>query len=201
MHRILLVDDHPYIRVGIRSLLTNAMLVKEVYEASNLHEAEKALSEHPVDLVICDISLGEESGIDLLKRWGSEVSFVMLSIFEAHIYIDKCMSLGAKAYLAKGTDPKELLQTVDKVLQEIPLHKPISVKSDSGQDILNNLSAQERNVLMDLVQGLGMRDISSKRNLGYTTVATYRKRILDKTGLENTNDLIRMAIKMGLIHP
>jgi len=117
------------------------MLAGEILEAGSLQEADMILNQHDLDLVICDISMGKESGINLLERWGRDVAFIMLSIFETQFYVEKCMSLGARAYLAKGTDPKQLLDTVNRILHEIPLRKTVALKTPQSDDhVLKNLS-------------------------------------------------------------
>jgi len=198
MQKILFVDDHVVIRAGILTLLKKAFPRYEFLEAGSLSEAEEALNEHEVDMVLCDISLGKETGLDLLTRYHSSINFVMLSIFEEAVYARRCLDLGAKAYLNKGCAPEELVITVQRVIAEIPVP---SNKTQKKLTPFESLSEREREVLEDIANGLTLHEIAGKRGIQYSTVKTYKQRIMDKTHCKHGPELLFFALKHGLVQP
>ena len=199
MHKILFVDDHVVIRVGILTLLKRAFPKYEFLEAGCLDEAEKALEPNDIDLVLCDVSLGKESGLDLLQRHWRKINFVILSIFEEAVYARRCLDLGAKAYLNKGCEPEELVHTVQRVIAEIPV--PSTKKTQQKESAFESLSDREREVLEDIANGLSLHDIGTKRGIQYSTVKTYKQRIMDKTHCKHNPELLFFALKHGLVQP
>lgn len=202
MSRILLVDDHVVIRAGILNLLKKTFSRIEFLEAGNLDEASLLLGTHEIDLVLCDISLGKESGLDLLQRFAEEAHFVMLSIFEEQVYARRCLDLGAKAYLNKGCDPDDLIRTIQDTLAERA--EPVLAKP-KGKGItkspLEQLSQREREILEDIANGLSLQEISQKRDIQYSTVKTYKMRVMEKTNCKHNTELLFFALKNGLVQP
>lgn len=202
MSKILLVDDHVVIRAGILNLLKKAFPRLEFLEAGTIDEASAILGMQEIDLVLCDISLGKESGLDLLQRFSEEAHFVMLSIFEEQVYARRCLDLGAKAYLNKGCDPDDLVRTIQYTLAERPV--PCSSKGKAKAPLkspLENLSQREREVLEDIANGLSLQEISQKRDIQYNTVKTYKLRVMEKTNCKHNTELLFFALKHGLVQP
>lgn len=202
MSRILLVDDHVVIRAGILNLLKKTFSRIEFLEAGNLDEASLLLGTHEIDLVLCDISLGKESGLDLLQRFAEEAHFVMLSIFEEQVYARRCLDLGAKAYLNKGCDPDDLIRTIQDTLAERA--EPVLAKAKSKgitKSPLEQLSQREREILEDIANGLSLQEISQKRDIQYSTVKTYKMRVMEKTNCKHNTELLFFALKNGLVQP
>jgi len=199
---ILFVDDHVVIRAGLLTLLRKAMPRMSFLEASNIAEAMQAIDEHDISLVLCDISLGKESGLDLLTRYGQRIRFVMLSIFDEDVYGLRCRDLGAKAYLNKACDPDELVQTILRVLGD---EKQQARVNKSNRPLVSNLllslSEREREVLEDIANGLTLQEISAKRSLQYSTVKTYKQRVMEKTHCRHNPELLFFALKHGLVQP
>ncbi|HSQ42173.1 MAG TPA: response regulator transcription factor [Fibrobacteraceae bacterium] len=196
MPRILFVDDHAVVRAGIMNLLVRAFPREELLEAGSYREAQEILQQGGISLVLCDISLGRESGLDLLQRYAKDARFVMLSIYDPEVYAHRCLELGAKAYLSKVCDPEELLQTMRRVMDEIPVPAQTSI-----HPMLDSLSTREREVLEDIVNGLTLQQISTKRHIQYPTVKTYKQRIMEKTHCKHNMELLFWALKNGVIAP
>lgn len=201
MNRVLLVDDHPMIRTGLEATLRNKFLVCEVYHADDVPKAEDILNEHTLELVICDITLGpsQQGGLDLLTRWGKKVPFIMLSMYEAEWYVERSMTLGAKAYVAKGGPPQQLVEVISALLEKRPVQQATPLRDEKAMDPLHNLSQQESQVYLGIARGMGLKDLSLKLNLKYSTVATYRKRILEKLDLSSSSEIIQHAVRNRLI--
>lgn len=204
MRKILLVDDHKLIRSGILKLLEKAFPRFEFHEAGDAEEAIQVLGQFEIDLVLCDISLGKGSisGIDLLQRFSLEAHFVMLSIFEEEVYAQRCLDLGAKAYLNKDCDPSELIRTIQNTMDErvAPTGKQAAIKG-AVKNPLELLSAREREVLEDIANGLSLQEISTKRDIQYNTVKTYKQRVMEKTNCKHNTELLFFALKNGLVEP
>ncbi len=202
MSKILLVDDHVVIRAGIMNLLKKAFPKVEFLEAGTIDEATLIIGTQEIDLVLCDISLGKKSGLDLLQRFSEEAHFVMLSIFEEHVYARRCLDLGAKAYLNKGCDPDDLVRTIQDTLAEKA--SPITgknAKPATNKSPLESLSQREREVLEDIANGLSLQEISQKRDIQYNTVKTYKLRVMEKTNCKHNTELLFFALKHGLVQP
>lgn len=202
MSKILLVDDHVVIRAGIMNLLKKAFPRVEFLEAGTIDEATLIIGTQEIDLVLCDISLGKESGLDLLQRFSEEAHFVMLSIFEENVYARRCLDLGAKAYLNKGCDPDDLVRTIQDTLAEKAA--PITgknAKTAPNKSPLESLSQREREVLEDIANGLSLQEISQKRDIQYNTVKTYKLRVMEKTNCKHNTELLFFALKHGLVQP
>lgn len=197
---ILFVDDHVLIRAGILSILKREFSRYQFWEAGNLSEAKHALEQSSFQLVICDISLGKESGIDLLSAYAQRTPFLMLTFFDESSYAKRCFELGAVGFLNKECSPEELLRTIRNILQQPLLSTPMR-KGPLRSCPLDSLSEREREVLEDFANQLGIQEISSKRGISPNTVKTYRKRILEKTHCKNNNELLFFALKQGLIQP
>jgi len=202
MHKILLVDDHLLVRVAILSLLTKSMPRLSYCDAGSLDEAETILAQQHIDLIICDISLHKESGIDLLEKYARKIPFVMLSIFEEGTYARRCIEMGAKAYLNKGCDPSVLVRTIQKLLDDPgPCTAGIRSMIPLAPSPLALLSDREREVLEDTANALTVADISIKRGIALSTVKTYRKRVMEKTNCKNANEILFFALKHGIVEP
>jgi DNA-binding NarL/FixJ family response regulator len=195
---ILLVDDHAMIRVGILSLLKKNFPQYDFLEAGTLSEASRFLEKGNLAMVLCDISLNKESGLDLLQEYGSKVPFLMFSFFEESVYGHRCIEMGAKAYLNKGGPPEELLRTIRKVLSSVPV---IVRASQEAKSPLDHLSQREREVLEDIANGMKLQEISVKRGIQYATVKTYKQRIMEKTKCRHNPELLFFALKHGIIPP
>lgn len=210
MISILITDDHPIVRKGIRQILEDDQYERfgNIDEAGNGKELLEKLHSSHYDVVLLDISLPGRSGLELLgdiKKLKPEVSVIILSIYPEEQYALRALKLGASGYLTKASAPEELIVTVLKASQgeryissalaekiafnllenkEIPLHEKLSVR--------------ELEVVSLLAAGKKMSKIAAELSLSPKTISTYRERILLKLDLKSTSDIIRYAIKEGL---
>ena len=205
MRRVLLVDDHPVIRQGFRRILTQAFSDLCVGEAETGEQAI-ALSESSVwDLIILDLSLPGLSGLEVIRdvrRMQPESRIIVVSIHSPQQFARRALSVGAAAYLEKSAAPEEMVKAVAEVLEGRSYVSPsvgVASETDSITSPHELLSDREYQVLRMLGGGKTVSEIAAELSLSVKTVSTYRTRILDKTGLRTTAELMHYVIRHNLI--
>ena len=210
MISILITDDHPIVRKGIRQLLEDDQYERfgNIDEAGNGIELLDKLKSFDFDVVLLDISLPGRNGLELLadiKRTKPEVFVVILSIYPEEQYALRALKLGASAYLTKASAPGELVAAVVKASQgERYITSSLAEKitfnliEEKESPLHEKLSVRELEVVSYLASGKKISNIASELSLSPKTISTYRERILSKLNLKTTSDIIRYAIKEGL---
>ena len=208
MARILIVDDHPIARLGLRYMLESPKARHEVGEADNAHDALTLLREQSWDLMTLDLSLEGRSGIELLKQVRREcpqLPVLVVSMHEEERYGVRALRAGAHGYLTKGAGPKKLLEAVERLMQGrtyISEHLADLLVRDVAPEsgpAHRGLSDREYEILQLLASGMRVSDIAQQLTLSVNTVSTYRTRILRKLNLRHTAELTRFAIENDLI--
>lgn len=207
MTNILIVDDHPIFRMGMRELLNQEEDFSVCAVAENISEARKALREHQPDLAIIDISLSEENGLDLVKEIAAgpcRLPVLVLSLHDESVWAERAIRAGARGYVMK----KEASESVISAIRNI-LDGKIHVSSDMMAHLLDKfqvnpegrgaptvdvLTDRELEVFRLLGSGLATREIASRMNLGIKTIGTYRDRIKQKLCIKNAAELTRRAV-------
>jgi DNA-binding NarL/FixJ family response regulator len=205
---VLITDDHPVVRRGIRQILEDDDRISLVQEAGNGKELFERLKEQLFDVILLDISLPGRNGLDLIeqiKRTQSSASILILSIHSEEMYAIKALKAGAAGYLTKTSAPEELISAINKVSNgeryiSTSLADKIaeSVISGSEKPLYQLLSAREVEVLQLFSEGKKVVQIAAELSLSPKTVSTYRERLLKKLKLHTTSDLIRYAIMEGI---
>ena len=210
MISILITDDHPIVRKGIRQLLEDDQYERfgNIDEAGNGKELLDKLQSSDFDVVLLDISLPGRNGLELLgdiRRIKPEVSVVILSIYPEEQYAIRALKLGASGYLTKASAPEELIAAVVKASQgERYITSSLAEKitfnliEDNESPLHEKLSVRELEVVSYLASGKKISTIANELSLSPKTISTYRERILSKLNLKTTSDIIRYAIKEGL---
>lgn len=218
--RLMLVDDHQVIRTGLKSFLQTQPDLEVVAEANNGQEAiEHALEIRP-DIIIMDISMPTMDGLEATRRlkevW-PQVIILCLTVHEDKFYFMKMLEAGASGYLTKQAASDELVQAIHTVAsghiylqpalarwlledyQQL-VETPFSDKSENGKGVgLEALSERERGVLEMVGQGLNNNEIGEKLGLSPKTIARHRERIMSKLNLHSRTELVKFAIRTGLI--
>lgn len=210
--RILVVDDHPLMREGLRELLRPVPEFEVVAEAESIAGAVRALDEHPVDIVVLDLTLGSEDGVELLKRIAVDrptVRVLILSMHDEMVYAEQLLQRGAHGYLMKHESATVLIDALRKVAQgEIFLSaalgtrllgKPVPAR-DAGSP-LAGLTRREFEVLRAIGQGLATRDIAAQLGMSAKTVDSHRRNVREKLGLHSATDLVRYARRWATENP
>jgi len=213
--RLLLVDDHQVVRSGLRMLLASESDVEIVGEAGTAREALEAVRQLKPTVVLMDIGLPDLSGIEAtreIKRTSPEVAVVALTIHEDEEYFFKMLEVGAGGYVPKRAAPEELLTAIRAAAAgEVYLYPSMAkllVKDYLSQDrsteatsSLDGLTNREQEVLRYLAEGANNEAIASALVISIKTVARHRENIMQKLGLHSRSELVRYAIRKGIIKP
>ena len=203
--KILLIDDHKLIKLGIKVLLEDNEEFSVIGDCASKKEFLEKISNDSYDLFICDISLPDGSGYDILeiireKKLSTKV--IILSMHEDKSYMKKAFKLGASGYVTKSTAHEEILQAIDKVMfkNDIYLNEKYATifyelfKEDKEIE----LSEREKEVGRYIVEGYTLTDIGEKLFLSVKTVDTYKKRLMEKTNTKKRSELVEY-LKSNLI--
>jgi two-component system, NarL family, response regulator NreC len=213
--RLLLVDDHQVVRSGLRMLLSNESDVEIVGEAGTAQEALNAVQSLKPNVVLMDIGLPDLSGIDAtreIKRTYPEIAVVALTIHEDEEYFFKMLEAGASGYVPKRAAPEELLTAIrSAAVGEVYLYPSLAkllVKDYLAQEhtseaekALDGLTEREQEVLLYLAEGVANDEIAEALVISTKTVARHRENIMQKLGLHSRSELVRYAIRKGIIKP
>lgn len=206
--KILLVDDHTVVRKGIRMILSAQPDMLVVGEAKNGLEAVEEAQRSLPDVVIMDVNMEGLNGIEGTRRI-AEISpksrILALSMHRDAVYVREMLRAGAKGYLVKDADDDALLDAVRAVARgEAYLSPSIAdaVLTDYRKHVTNPLdllTAREREVLQLIAEGKTNKDIANQLKLSVYTVEAHRSRLMEKLNLHSTGDLVRFAIRNGII--
>lgn len=206
--RILICDDHPIVRKGLREILEQEGAVT-IGEAASAQEALDLARKHPWDTVVLDITMPGRSGLELLKQLKQErpnLPVLVLSMHPADQYAVRVLRAGASGYLTKESAPEELLTAVRRVVRRGRYISPSvgeTLAADLGRPAEelphHGLSDREFEIMRLLASGKRVSQIAEDLHLSVKTVSTYRARILQKLKLRTTAEIMRYAIKHGLV--
>ena len=208
MIKVLITDDHPVVRRGIRQILEDEERIGLIHEAGNGKELFDKLKEQEYDVILLDISLPGRSGLDLIsqiKKMRPSAAILMLSIHSEEMYAINALKCGASGYLTKSSAPEELVSAIFKVSKgeryissSLADKMADSLLSETEKPLHQLLSAREMEVLNLFAAGKTVVQISLDLSLSPKTISTYRERLLEKLKLHTTADLIRYAIMEGI---
>ena len=204
---VLIIDDHPIIRRGIRQILEDKAGDIQVHEAGAVSDGLKKFREYDIDLVLLDISLPGRSGLDMLedmKKLKSDAKILMISMYPEEQYAIRALKSGASGYLTKESAPDELLLAVDRIINggryiTQSLAEQIFDTLDKEGPVHRKLSNREFEVMIQIAKGKDIKKIANALSLSEKTVSTYRSRILEKMNLLSNTDLVRYALRNKLI--
>jgi len=209
MIRILVVDDHELVRVGLRFVLSEYESLCLVGEAGDGETAIRMARQLKPHVVLLDISLPGLSGFEVttrLKKAHPELGIIILTVHEAAPYPGKMLNAGASGYLTKGCPATELVEAIREVADGgrhigSRVAQAMALNLMQGTDIspFDGLSAREMEVLLMLVDGLKIADIAGVMHLSPKTVATYKYRIFEKLDTRNDVDMTLMAVRHGVV--
>ncbi len=209
--RILIADDHPVVRKGLRQILEENFEDLTTAEAATGADILKEVLEQKFDLVLLDLSMPGGSGLEImkeLKRRRSSLKFLILSMYPEEEYALTAIRAGASGYLTKSSAPEELVNAVKKIcsggvyvthrLAEL-LASDLEQRDEVRQNPHERLSHREYQVLCMIASGKSIKQIAEELNINARTASTYRGRILEKMSMKTNADLIRYAMKYLLV--
>ncbi|HEY9282754.1 MAG TPA: response regulator transcription factor [Pyrinomonadaceae bacterium] len=207
--RVLIADDHPVVRRGLRQLLADEYRSLTVGEAQDAGEALKLAREQGWDIIILDISMPGRSGLEVLrelKRERPKVPVLILTSHPEEQYAVRVLRAGASGYMTKESAAEYLIEAVKKVLEGGRYVSPklaellaSSVEIDREKPPHESLSDREYNVLCLIASGKTVGEVAEELSLSVKTVSTYRARILGKMGMRTNAELTHYALKNGLV--
>jgi two-component system invasion response regulator UvrY len=203
--KILLVDDHVIVRSGLRSLLAS-VADTQISEAATGREALQRLRQDRPDLVLLDLKLPGIGGLELLRRMLLEdrtTRILVLSMHAEPLYAARAMQLGARGYLSKNASAEELLTAVRRVVEdgryiESDIAQELALQTIVSGHGLQDLTERDLEIIRLLADGMSLGEIADALGIGYKTVANACTQIKAKLGVTRTNDLIRMAMTLGV---
>lgn len=212
---ILIVDDHPLFREGLKTIIERSNRFEVVAEAGNGKEGLKKTRKFKPDLVMVDLSLPDTSGIQLtrdIRKTFSHIKVIIVTMHSKVDYIAEAFQAGANGYVVKESAAEGLMKGLETVLKgEYFLDSAVSsqvvetlmripgkeTKISDAQ--YGTLTAREQEILRVLAEGLSTKEIAEKLCISPKTVDNHRANIMNKLDLHSTIDLVRYAAKLGLI--
>ncbi|MFZ6690406.1 response regulator transcription factor [Undibacterium sp. SXout20W] len=194
---ILLVDDHPLVRDGLRARLETVAHFHISGEAGNAHDALKIASEQQTDLVLMDINLGNTNGINLTARFSQEypqIAIIMLSMHEKAEYVTQSVQAGARGYVLKDAPAEDIINAIETVRAGGSYFSSGIRTQESTRNSSQVLTQREQCILQSIATGRSNKHIALELGLSVRTVETHRLNIKRKLNIEGQADLIRYAI-------
>ena len=209
---VLLADDHPIVRQGLRHLFEEAAEMKIVGEASDGLQAVQLTEKLKPNVLIVDIMMPDLNGLEVIrqvKERSPGTSSIVLSMQSADVYVVEALKAGALGYVLKDTGPSEMLNAVQQVVQGQRYLSPriserlidvlIQTVEKAPADPYQTLTNREREVLQMTAEGMSSSEIGKRLSISPRTAELHRGRMMNKLGLRNQTELIRYALKRGIL--
>lgn len=208
--RVLLVDDHPVVRQGLRSCLVGNLHLAIVGEASDGREGVRKAKELLPDIVLMDIDMPNMNGLaaaELLRKDLPQVKVLILSMYSHSEFVMRIVQSGARGYVLKEAAPNELVKAIETIHAGEAFFSPDIARLALNQFVQGNgvgphpyeLTAREREVLIAIAEGLSNKEIACRLGVGVRTVETHRERIIRKLNIHSIAGLTKFAISKGLV--
>ena len=204
--KVLVVDDHPIVRAGLRRLLTAEPEI-EVREAANGREALSVFREQRPTLVILDLNLPGVGGLEVLARLKAvdpDARILVLSMHDDQIHVTRALQAGAAGYVSKNASPEELLEAIRRVaggytyIEHEIAEELVFSQIRPASHPLKDLTSRDLEIMRLLAEGCTLPQIANALGLSYKTAANSCTRIKAKLAATSTAELIRIAIRSGL---
>ena len=208
---VLLVDDHSMFRAGIKALLETEHNLEVVGEAATGDEAVDEVRALKPDVVVMDLSMPGSNGLEATRRiaaLGLDTKVLELTVHAEEEYLVPVVEAGASGYLTKTSADRDLVEAI-KVVARGEVYLPpkatrlllqqYKAAETDDQAGLHDLSSREQEVLALTAEGYSSREIGKKLFISPKTVDTYRSRIMKKLGLNHRSELVRFALRVGLL--
>jgi DNA-binding NarL/FixJ family response regulator len=211
MNTVILADDHEVVRRGVRSILEAGGTFKVLAEVADGLSAVQAVEKHKPALLFLDLSMPRLHGLEALRQVRAaspNTRVLVLSMHNDEPYVIEALRAGAMAYILKGSESTEIARAVAEVVAgrrylSAPLSEraiaALTSRTPDQSDPLNALTPREREVLSLAAEGLSTTEMAEKLFISPRTAETHRTNLMQKLGLQSQTDLVRFAIRRGLI--
>lgn len=209
--RVLLADDHAILREGVRALLTPHPDMEVVGEASDGKQAIEQVEKLDPDVVVMDIAMPGLGGIEAtieLKKLGKRAKVLILSQYEDREYVRRLLKVGVSGYILKKSAGAELVNAVravargglvlDPEVARVAMEESSST-APGGSDPYETLTDREKQVLKLVAEGLSNKEVAETLGISVKTAMSHREKVMEKLGVHNRTELVRFAIKRGVI--
>lgn len=212
--RVLIAEDHAIVREGVRMLLAAQADIQVIGEAASGREALVKAQELAPDVIVMDITMPDMDGMEAtrrLKRELPDIDVVALTVHKSDEYFFQMLKAGASGYVLKGATSRDLVDAVRTAAAgEVFLHPTVATRllddylnrvegGEVADDSYGALTPREREVLLHIADGLTDREIAEELVISPSTVQTHRSNIMEKLNLHNRAELIKYALRRGLI--
>lgn len=207
--RVLIIDDHEVVRVGLKRILAEEHKDAVFGDASDPDEAVARVRDEEWDAAVLDISLGSQSGLEVLKELKTvrpRLPVLVLSMHSEEQYARRAFKAGASGYITKDSPRAELVLAFNKVLRggryvSPELAERLVVDYQPGSDLPRHhaLSDREFEVMRLIASGKTVSEIAAILSLSDSTISTYRARVLEKLGMRTNAEVTKYAIQNGLV--
>jgi two-component system, NarL family, invasion response regulator UvrY len=211
MTRILIVEDHDLVRTGLRNILDDVSGFEVVGEAATGEDAIRKSRDLTPDVILMDVELPGLSGLETTERIlkvQPEIRVVVLTAHSEPPLPARLLDIGASGYLTKACDSRDLINAVKAVARgeryigaEIAQQLALSLLPGTPQSPFQDLTARELEVALMLTQGMKMPMIADVINVSPKTVATHKYKVYEKVGVTSEVELLRLALRYGLVKP
>jgi DNA-binding NarL/FixJ family response regulator len=207
--KILIADDHPIVRAGIKQILADTPDMIAADEAGNGQEVLQLIGKKEYDVILLDISMPGRSGLEILKDLKTEkpkIPVLILSIYPEEQYAIRALRAGAAGYLTKSSAPNELVAAIRKIsgggryiTADLAEKLASYLTMDLGKPLHEKLSDREYQVMLQIAAGKTVTEIAGDLCLSVKTISTYRTHILEKMCLKNNSEIARYAMQNNLL--
>ncbi len=211
MIRVLVADDHPVVRIGLKEILARQRDIAVLGEAGTGAELSKLIAQQPWDVVVLDESLPDRGGLEMLKDIRRERPKLPILIFSGHAeddFVVRALRAGATGYTTKRAAPEELVRAVRRLAQGLRHMSPSAAEeligalsNGSNKAPHERLSDREYQVLCLLGSGKSVGQIALELERSVKTISTYRARILEKMEMQSNAQLVHYALRRSLAEP
>lgn len=208
MIKILIADDHAMVRAGLKQIIATNTDIVVTGEATQGGEVAEKLRRTAVDLLLLDMTMPGISGVELIRRLRAEwpdLPILVLSMHNEGQVVSRALRAGASGYVTKDSEPEVLLSAIRKVAAGRKFIDPALVDAmvfevgDAGHPLHEMLSERELQVLKLLAAGRSINDIGESLFLSAKTISTHKMRLMQKLCIHNNADLVRYALKHGIV--
>jgi len=210
MIKVMIADDHAILRRGLRQIIDETTDMAVIGEAENSAETLKFIREHPIDVLLLDISMPDRNGIDtlkLIKKERPKLSVLMLSMHPENQYAVRALRSGAAGYLNKQSAPGQLVTAIREAAKGRKYVTPAVAEElannlslgEEGQPDHRLLSNREYQTMCLIASGKTLTEIGEQLSLSIKTISVYRSRILEKMQLKSNAEITHYAIKNQLV--